>query len=153
MAIIDDRIFFNEMAQIESSMVYKEVKYRHPSLELYHDLSKYIKKEDLEFHDPKILSGGMYEGKIIGIPFEFDFDVMYYQKEEPNSKAYNDTQLLLNNMENYTWVSLINQMILNNQPFMISLGDDNDLLNFIIEYTSNFYNLSREYDPNFMIFF
>jgi len=153
LVILDERILFNEMARIESRMVYKGVKYRHPSLDLYHDLSKYIKKEDLEFHDPKILSGGMYKDKIIGIPFEFDFNVFYYREKELDLKAYNDFQLLLENMEKNTWNDFVEQMEKNSQPCKISFGDDNNLLDFFIEYTSNHYNLSQEYDPNLMKLF
>jgi len=78
---------------------------------------------------------------------------MYYHKEKPNSKEYNDIQLLLDNIEKYTWNDLINQMSENSQYFEPSLGDDNDMLNFFIEYTSNHYNSSKAYDPNFMKLF
>jgi len=152
--VMDERILFNEMALMESPLILSQIKYRQPSLELLHDLSKYINKKDLEFHDPKILSYGIYENKIIGIPFEYDFDVLYYHgKDEKYSKSYNDTQFLLQNMENYTWNDLIKQMEINAQPLRVAFGDDNDLLNFVIEYTSNHYNLSPEYDPNYMDLF
>ncbi|ORY75589.1 hypothetical protein LY90DRAFT_665882 [Neocallimastix californiae] len=152
--VMDERILFNEMALMESPLILSEINYRQPSLELLHDLSKYINKKDLEFHDPKILSYGIYENKIIGIPFEYDFDVLYYHgKDEKYSKSYNDTQLLLQNMENYTWNDLIKQMESNAQPLRVAFGDDNDLLNFVIEYTSNHYNLSPEYDSNYMDLF
>ncbi|ORX59215.1 hypothetical protein BCR36DRAFT_401805 [Piromyces finnis] len=111
---------------------------------------KYINKADLEFHDPKILSYGMYKDKIIGLPYESDFDVLYYQNEEKNSTAYNNTMLLLENMKDYTWDDLLNQMKINSQPFWISFGDNNDLLNFVIEYSSNKYNLTSEYDPDYL---
>ncbi|OUM63268.1 hypothetical protein PIROE2DRAFT_61391 [Piromyces sp. E2] len=151
--VLDDRILFNEIALMESEWVLQHNHYKHPSLELFHDLSKYISKKDLEIHDPKIVSGGIFEDNIIGIPYEFDFDVMYYRNREVNSKAYNDTQLLVDHMENNTWDELLNQMSINSQPLNISLADDSSTLNFVIEYTSNYYNLSSEYDPNYIKLF
>ena len=153
MVVLDDRILLNDIALMESDWVYRNNHVRHPSLELLHDLSKYIKKEDLEIHDPKIVSGGMFEKRIIGIPYEFDFDVMYYHKRDLNSKIYNDTQLLLDNMENYTWNELIDQMAVNSQQFRTSFADDDSLLNFVIEYTSNHYSLSSKSDPNYIKLF
>ncbi|OUM62846.1 hypothetical protein PIROE2DRAFT_10770 [Piromyces sp. E2] len=151
--ILDDDILFSEMSLFESSDVFKILKSRYPSLDYFQDLSKYIKKEDLSFHDPKILSGGIYEDKLIGIPYEHDFNVLFYRLEEPNSKAYNDTQLYLENMEKYTWDDLIKQIYINTQELKISLINDNDLLNFFIEYASNHFNLSREYDPDILKLF
>ncbi|ORX59213.1 hypothetical protein BCR36DRAFT_408727 [Piromyces finnis] len=150
MVVLDERILLNDIALMETEWIYKETNYRQPSLELLHDLSKYINKADLEFHDPKILSYGMYKDKIIGLPYESDFDVLYYQNEEKNSTAYNNTMLLLENMKDYTWDDLLNQMKINSQPFWISFGDNNDLLNFVIEYSSNKYNLTSEYDPDYL---
>jgi len=155
MVVIDDRVLFNDIALMESENVYKKNKLEHPSLELFHDLSKYVNKKDLEeIHDPKIVSGGLYKNKkVYGIPFEFDFDVMYYHKGEVYSKEYNDTQYLLDNMENLTWKEFIEQMNLNSQPYIHSFADDDNMLNFVIEYTSSLYNFSSEYDPNYMKLF
>ncbi|OUM63269.1 hypothetical protein PIROE2DRAFT_10238 [Piromyces sp. E2] len=140
MVVLDDRVLLNDISLMESHIIKQNTNYEHPSLDLFHDLSKYISKKDLEIHDSKIVSGGMYEDKIIGIPYEFDFDVMYYHKGEVNSKTYNDTQLLVDNMENYTWNELLDQMSRNSQPFRLSLADDTYL----------FYNeTSLEFYPKF----
>ncbi|OUM66410.1 hypothetical protein PIROE2DRAFT_6354 [Piromyces sp. E2] len=153
MVLLDEKILFSEMAMAESEKIKQFTNKRYPSLELLHDLSKYINKKDLEFHDPMILSGGMYKDKLIGIPFEYDFDVMYFHKEEPNTPLYYDIQELIENMESYTWNELINEMEKKSLKYRISLNDDNDVLNFVVEYTSNLYNLSSEYDPNFIKIF
>ena len=150
MLVLDDRILLNEIALMESEWVFQNNHVRHPSLELFHDLSKYIKKEDLKFHDQKIVKGGMFENRIIGVPFEFDFNVIYYHKEELNSKKYNDTQILLDNMENLTWKELLETMNSKSQPFRMSFGDDDNLLNFVTEYISNQYTLSSKYDPDYL---
>jgi len=151
--VLDDRILLNEVALMESQWVFENNLVWHPTFELLHDLTKYINKKDLEFHDPKILSGGMFNNKIYGIPFEFDFNVIYYHKKELYSKEYNDTQILLDNMENYTWKELLETMNSKSQPFRMSFADDDNLLNFITEYISNQYTLSSEYDPNYLKLF
>jgi len=153
MIILDERLLFSEMGMMESKKVKQNLKYRYPSLELFHDLSKYIDRKDLEFHDPKILSGGMYNNKIIGIPYEFDFDVMYFHKEDPNTQLYNDIQELVDNMESYSWNDLISEMEKKSLLYRISLFDDNDVLNFVVEYTSSLYNISLENDSDYMKLF
>ncbi|ORX50029.1 hypothetical protein BCR36DRAFT_412521 [Piromyces finnis] len=153
MIILDERILFNDIALMESEWIYKNINYRQPSLELLHDLSEYINKKDLNFHDPKVLSYGMNENKIYGIPFEYDFDVLYYHKDGEISNENSDTLTLIENMEDYTWESLLKQMDKNGQSLRVSLSDDNDLLNFIIEYTSNNYKLSVKNNPNYMKLF
>jgi len=146
--ILNERILFNEMAFMENEDIIINNRYKKPSFELLHDLTGYINQKDLKFHDSKILSGGTYDNKTIGIPYEYDFDVMYYRNEEEYSKAYNDTQGLLENMEKYSWAELLRQIDKNSQAFKISLSDDNDLLNLIIEYTSDYYNIPSKYNPN-----
>ncbi|ORX50030.1 hypothetical protein BCR36DRAFT_352923, partial [Piromyces finnis] len=153
MAIVDDRTLFSEMSLIESDWVRTNVGYRYPSLELFHDLSKYIDMKVLEFHDPKSLSYGIYEKKLIGIPYENDFNVFYYRHEKLYSKAYNDTQELINNMESYTWDDLTEKLKNNEQPQTIPTREADDLLNFFVEYTSNKFNLSPDYDPDHMKLF
>jgi len=152
MIVIDDRILLNEITLMESEWVYKNHKMYHPSIELFQDLSKYINKEDLEFHDPKILSGGMYKNKIIGIPFEFDFDVMYYKKEL-YSNANSDIKFMFDNMKNITWKGLFEKLNSNSLPIILSFADDDNLLNFVTEYASSLYNLSSKYDPNYFKLF
>jgi len=149
MVVIDDRILFSEYALIESDQVAKNMDVRYPSSDLLHDLTKYIDKKDLEFHDPKIVSGGMYNDRIIGLPYETDFDVMYFPKEESDTVKRDFIQSLLDNMESYTWRNLITKVIHRSLPFRISLYDDYDVMNYIIEYTSCLYNLSYDYDPYF----
>ncbi|ORX50028.1 hypothetical protein BCR36DRAFT_327504 [Piromyces finnis] len=154
MILLDERILFNDIALMESERIFKETKFRQPSLELLHDLTKYINKDDLEFHDPKILSYGMYKKKIYGIPFEYDFDVLYYHKDGENSNANgSDTMALVENMKDFTWESLLEKMEKNSQPFVLALGDDNDVLNFVIEYTNNIHTLSPEYNPDYIKIF
>jgi len=153
MLVLDDRVLLNDVGLMEGQLIHQNNHFKHPSLDTLHDLTKYISKEDLEFHDPKILSGGMFENRIIGIPFEFDFDVMYYHKNEFNSNENNDIQSLLNNMENITWKELIENLKSKTLPLILSFADDDNLLNFVMEYTSNQYNLSSEYDPNYFKLF
>ncbi|ORX46467.1 hypothetical protein BCR36DRAFT_297677 [Piromyces finnis] len=153
LVVLDDRILLNEIALMESEWVLENIKYSHPTFDLYHDLTKYVNKDDLQFHDPKILSGGLFEEKIYGIPFKYNFDVLYYHNENKYSKEYNDTQLLLEGMKNNTWNKLVELMNNNAQPLNLPFGDDNDLLNFVIEYTSNHYNLTKENDPDFIKLF
>jgi len=152
MVILDERILFSEMALMESDLTFASTGLYYPSFDLLHDLTDYIDMKDLEFHDPKCKSFGIYKDRIVGIPYEFDFDVLYYHHTK-NSMIDEDTQLLLDYMKSNSWKDLISQMNKNSQPLQLPLGDDNDLLNFFVEYSYNQYNLSSEFDPDYIKLF
>jgi len=65
MVVLDERILFNEIALMESTLAYKNLKYKHSLFNLYHDLTKYINKETPIFYDPKILNDGTFDKKLL----------------------------------------------------------------------------------------
>ncbi|OUM56694.1 hypothetical protein PIROE2DRAFT_18577 [Piromyces sp. E2] len=110
----------------------------------YMDLSKYINKESLKHHDPKILEKCKINKKLYALPYDSDFDNLYFRSNDSNINS------IVKNMELLTWDDLLE---LGNEtssyPLVISLGYSEDMINFFIEYTSNYYNLTKEYDSNF----
>ncbi|ORX50031.1 hypothetical protein BCR36DRAFT_583635 [Piromyces finnis] len=142
MMILDDRILFSEMAFMESDIVEFYLEHRRPSIEIFHPLSEYIKKEELSFNEARALNDGIYEGTIYGLPFELDFDVLYYNDQNKDSVG------IVDKMKTINWDDLLNSIQSSTPKTQsIGLGDDNDLLNLIIEYTACKYQLSKEYDP------
>ncbi|OUM60547.1 hypothetical protein PIROE2DRAFT_13663 [Piromyces sp. E2] len=144
MMILDERILFSEMSFMETDLVEFYFEHRLPSIEIFHPLSEYVKKEDIDFSDSKIISDGMHEGIIYGLPYELDFDVMYYNDQNEDSLS------IVDKMNTLTWDDLL-KLIQSSTPNTqsIGLGDDNDLINLLIEYTNCQYELSKEYDPKY----
>ncbi|OUM60614.1 hypothetical protein PIROE2DRAFT_13594, partial [Piromyces sp. E2] len=141
--IIDDSFLFNEVALMEC--YYFEYYFdRKFSENNYMDLSKYINKESLKHHDPKILEKCKINKKLYALPYDSDFDNLYFRSNDSNINS------IVKNMELLTWDDLLE---LGNEtssyPLVISLGYSEDMINFFIEYTSNYYNLTKEYDSNF----
>ncbi|ORY30270.1 hypothetical protein LY90DRAFT_512688 [Neocallimastix californiae] len=142
MMILDDRILFSEMSFMESDLVETYFYHRLPSIEIFHPLSEYVKKEELSFNNERTLRDGIYEGTIYGLPYEFDFDVLYY--DDQNVDSIN----MINNMKEMTWDDLLTS-IKSSTPNTqsIGLGDDNNLLDLLMEYASSRYQLTKKYDP------
>eukprot|EP00833_Pecoramyces_ruminatium_P001564 jgi/Orpsp1_1/1175596/evm.model.c7180000054472.1 len=140
--IFDDRFLFSEISDMELEYVEYYLHYCKPSLELLEDLSDYINEEDINFHDQKVLNDGKFENKIYGLPYEIDFNVLYYDNE--NSKA----KEIVENIEDLTWDNVWNKLKPSNL-LNIALGDDNSFLDFFAEYTNSYYNVTKEYDKNF----
>jgi len=144
MMILNDRILFSEMSLMESDLVEYYFYHRLPSIEIFHPLTD-VKKEDISFNDPKAINDGMYEGTIYGLPYDLDFNVMYYNDQNQ------DTISIVEKMKTLTWDDLIKSIqsssTINTQS--IGLGEDNNLFDLIVEYTSCQYDLSREHDPHY----
>lgn len=144
MIVLDDRLLLNDNTMLTSDrfLVYYDID--RPTYELFLDMSEYIKEDKLTFHDSKILKDGSRDGKIYGLPYEVDFDLLYYNTQ--NQKASN----LVENMEKASWDELLSSI--KSEPsysLNLGLGDDDNLLNFFVEYISSHYNLSKDYDPDF----
>ncbi|ORX79208.1 hypothetical protein BCR32DRAFT_294565 [Anaeromyces robustus] len=146
MAIVEDRVLFTEEALMESDFVEYYIGYRQPTIGFFNKLNKnnIIKNLDLSYNDPKMIHDAKFKNDLYGLPYELDFDVLYYNNE--NEKT-ND---LVSKMESLTWDDLI--LLMNMSPNVSldsSIGEENDLLNFFTEYVSNHYNLTEEYDKNY----
>ncbi|ORX51509.1 hypothetical protein BCR36DRAFT_411966 [Piromyces finnis] len=141
--VIDDQILFNEEAFMEYFyyLDYFERKY---SKKLFLDLTDYIDEESLNYHDLKILNRGRLDGRLYALPYESDFDNLYYDNE--NQKSKNITK----SMESLTWDELIDSINESSSyPLRISLSYTENFLSTFMEYASSFHNLTKEYDPQF----
>jgi len=148
MVILDDKTLLSEIAFMESEYMLL-LEHRHPSYEILLDLFKYIKMDNLTYNDPSILNNGIYKKGLYGLPYEFDFDVLYYNNANDNVKQ------ISKEMGNLTWDKLLKALNELTPPsnLRIGLGDDHEFLHFLIEYTNNQYELSKDYDPNFFNIF
>ncbi|ORX51510.1 hypothetical protein BCR36DRAFT_351384 [Piromyces finnis] len=141
--VIDDQILFNEDAFME--YYYYNCNFeRKYSKKLFLDLTDYIDEESLNYHDSKILNRGKLNGKLYALPYESDFDNLYYDNE--NQKSKNITK----SMESLTWDELIDSINESSSyPLRISLSYTENFLSTFMEYASSFHNLTKEYDPQF----
>jgi len=147
--IIDERTLFNDIAFMETgylSYYFGSHKY---STEIYLNLSKYIKSEALQFHDKKIIEDGKVDGDLYALPYEMDFDVLYYYNNDRK------TNQLVSDMKSLNWEELVSSLQEETEPYPLkmSIAFDDDLLNFFMEYTSNYYYLKKEYDSNYFKIF
>jgi len=151
MMILDDRFLFSDISMIENSLIEYFLKSR-KFHKKFRDLTDYIKPEDIKHHDEKILNDAYFENHLYGLPYELDFDVLYY--------SINDTGIISTpSMGNITWDDLlltessINASLL---PLSVALGNDDEFLNFFIEYFNNYYNVleeTRMSDPDYFNIF
>ncbi|OUM56916.1 hypothetical protein PIROE2DRAFT_65300, partial [Piromyces sp. E2] len=141
--IIDERSLFVDISFMET--YYMELGFgRNPSKQHILNLSKYIDPELLKFHDPKILKDGYINDDLYALPYETDFDLLYYRPKDTIS------QNLVKKMESVNWDEMVYQIMeIDNYPLEMAISHDNDLFNFFFEYTSNKYNLTKAYDPNY----
>jgi len=149
MVIVNDRILFNDVALMYTKYIEDDFWIIQPSLELFIDYSEYIDKNSLNFHDPDILQDGTYKNSIYGLPYELDFDLLYYHNDDE------ELTKIVNKMNNSTWDDVLLSLQNENPSYPLTLasGDDDDLINLIIEYANNFYSLSKNYDKNFFNLF
>lgn len=143
MVIIDDRTLFSEISYMESDWIEFFLYSRKPSVDLLVNLSKNDIEKDrsLEFNDPKAMKDARYRGALYGLPYELDFDLLYYATENPKSKKLAET------MQDLTWDAFIEEVF--PDPIKISLSEDHNMLNFFVEYAYTRYNLTEDYDPNY----
>lgn len=144
MVVLDDRILFNDISLIETNHLVNEFGYMKPSLELLMDMTKYVKNKNFDYHNLKVLKDGIYKDKVYGLPYEIDFDLLYYYNNIPSVVE------LVKRMNDITWDEIV--AIYKDSgyfPLTMGLNDDDDLLNLMIEYASNHYNLMKEYDSKY----
>eukprot|EP00833_Pecoramyces_ruminatium_P009960 jgi/Orpsp1_1/1183992/evm.model.c7180000087548.1 len=174
MMIIDDRLLFSSDSFAESLVTEKAFKLRNLHKHFI-NLSEIININSLDYHDPNILKDGMFENALYGLPFELDFDLLYYDN---TIQGLND----LTNTTQLSWDDLLSKVPPSSSlpsstssvsstsstsssssststststssstyPLGYGFFDDDELLNFFIEYASEKYNLTeeRKNDPN-----
>eukprot|EP00833_Pecoramyces_ruminatium_P006139 jgi/Orpsp1_1/1180171/evm.model.c7180000072382.1 len=148
MMILDDRILFNDKALIETDSVEYYLKSRTPTKDHLLDLTSYIDKSSLSFNDQKMLKDAYLDGKLYGLPYEMDYDLIYYYNSSINMGHEAFKELV----SQYSWKDLL-KFNSYDESFVPAFGDEDDFLNFFLEYTSNSYELSKEIDSNFYSIF
>ncbi|OUM63734.1 hypothetical protein PIROE2DRAFT_9672 [Piromyces sp. E2] len=142
--VMDDRMFFNDVSLIETPYLSGYIGLYEPTVTKLMDFKKYVKKEDISFHNSKQFNDGKEDSHIYGLPFEIDFDGLYYHNDDEKAKN------ILNNIGEKTWDDLVYELKEPPAaPLKIALGVETDLLAFFVEYVNNHYNLTKEYDTNF----
>lgn len=126
--ILDGRFLFSDVAFIESGYVSDTFETR-KFHQYYLELNKYINKEDLIYHHPKVLEDGYLNGQLYGLPFELDFDLLYHYHH--TSDHSNRTRSDLNDL---SWDQLLSTDNTEQYPLCMALGDEDELLNLFVEY-------------------
>jgi ABC-type glycerol-3-phosphate transport system substrate-binding protein len=142
--VMDDRIFFDDLGIMSATYIPYYVDIDYPSLTLLMDYKDYINDEEMDFHDPKQYKEGKYDGHIYGLPFDIDFDGLYYYNNNEKAKS------IVENISDKTWDDLVDE--LNSPPsapLKVALNVDTDLLGFFVEYINNHRNFNKEYDSKF----
>ncbi|ORX44513.1 hypothetical protein BCR36DRAFT_406368 [Piromyces finnis] len=145
MMILDDKFLFSDNSFVESSYIKNTFNVR-KIYQFYYDMTKDINKNDVLFNDPKVLKDGYYNEKLYGLPYELDFDLLYYKDHENTNHQ---------NFEKFSWKNLLNWNDEPNKktPLGLAFGYDDELLNIFAEYTYSNYNFLEEKDTNFEIFY
>ncbi|OUM59626.1 hypothetical protein PIROE2DRAFT_63642 [Piromyces sp. E2] len=133
MMILDDKFLFADNAFVSSD--YVDTSFSRDIHNEYLELTNDVNKETLSFHDNKILNDGYYNNHLYALPFEKDFDVIYYRKDNANLSSAD--------MTNVSWDALA-EMKGEGAPNTISVasGNDDELLNLFLEYTNEKINLT-----------
>eukprot|EP00833_Pecoramyces_ruminatium_P012403 jgi/Orpsp1_1/1186435/evm.model.d7180000050574.1 len=143
--ILDERVLFSEVAFLETEYFEYYMGHQRPSRDLLENLSKSIDIDKLSFHDPKTLKDGYIYDQLYALPYEIDYDLLYYIDNDSKTKK------LVSEMKNLNWDDFVHTLKEEPQsnPLEISIAYDDDIINFYIEYISCYHNLSKEYDKNY----
>jgi len=132
MFVVDDNFLFGDVAFIESNFVNSE--YEREIHENYVDLTTIVKQDAISYHDAKILEGGYLDKHLYALPYEKDFDLLYYHTADANINNLN--------LEKSTWDDLVS--------VTGNYADDGEFLNTFMEYTYTLKDLSG---PNYEVLY
>jgi len=138
MMIISGNTLFADDSDIESGYVHDKADMRqmHRNFE---DLTDYISKDKLSFHNESIVEGGYFNGRLYGIPFETDFDVLYYRRDSRRLKNVDLT--------NSTWENLMDNKYVDKEKYSIAipLKEEEEKINLFVEYFNDEIDLKNEF--------
>jgi len=179
MMILDERFFFSEISFIENVII--------KGAFTFHDLYKFFlnlntqavhtNNKDFSHHDKKFLNGGELSNKqFYGIPYELDFDLLYFNDQNKDSSLLKQL-LLLEVPTNDTHTSdkdrrtidqregrsVLSSNSLNRRDskgksitlsatdpsLSIALGDNDELLKLFLEYVGHQFGLPEDNDPDY----
>lgn len=155
MMILDEKVLFGNIANIESSYVEDTFKQR-KFYKFLLDMTDHIKKEDLSFHDQEILKKGYLDDHLYALPYEVDFDLFYYNINNDEGDQGNKGDSVLN-FEQKSWSDILSMQnksfSKSKNPLGLGLGSDDELLNMFTEYMSSDYNILDNIEENFKLFY
>jgi ABC-type glycerol-3-phosphate transport system substrate-binding protein len=102
--VMDDRIFFDDIGIMSATYVPYYVNIDYPSLTLLMDYKDYINDEEMDFHNPKQYKEGKYDGHIYGLPFDIDFEGLYYHNDDEKAIS------IVENIGYKTWDDLVDEL-------------------------------------------
>ncbi|OUM61698.1 hypothetical protein PIROE2DRAFT_12243 [Piromyces sp. E2] len=138
MMIVDDRFLFSDYSYLDNSVLQAEFAFRKLTdfYENYYDLN--INQKQISYHNKNFLRDGYYndnEMEFYGLPYEFDFDMLYYHQDNTILKDVLSVKVNTSSELN------------NSQIFSAGFGDNDVLLNFFTEFIKYQYNIPKENDP------
>eukprot|EP00833_Pecoramyces_ruminatium_P016730 jgi/Orpsp1_1/1190762/evm.model.d7180000081086.1 len=123
MMILDDKFLFSDQSYLDNTLL--QSLFQFTNLKNYYvNYNKYIIKDnDISHHQKDIINNGKLEDdEFYGLPYEIDFDVLYYHEEDDLLKDVLSTQV--------KELSQINEQ----DVLSIGLGNNDELLNMFTEF-------------------
>jgi len=138
MLVINGNTLFADDAEIESGYAHETADIRKMH-RYFEDLTSYISKDKISFHNETILKGGYHENKLYALPFEADFDVIFYRRDSPNLRGFN--------LRNSTWDALFNDNYKHNETYSLGIpfDDEQEMIYFFVEYFNNEIDLKNDF--------
>jgi hypothetical protein len=145
MFILSDRFLFSDTGNIESGELSDALEKKRQFHKNYLDFKDYsnFNEKGLNNYFQDILDGCIHEDHVYGLPFEIDYDVLYYKS--------NGNKTLDSNLKILSWESLEDGTIFNGETvdagkkyMSIGLMEEDELLNFFVEYINSISNYEEK---------
>jgi len=132
--ILDDRFLFSDNSYLDNTVLQSEFSYS----KVIDYLAEYnIVNENINFHDRNILKDGKGDTELLyGLPYELDFDVLYYHDVDEGLK--DSLSLKVKELQSDEKV---------NDIVSAGLKNNDELFNLLAEFLSYQYGLPKENDP------
>ena len=95
--LLNDKFIYSDLSFVENVKIEELFGFRKLH-NYYYDISEYTRNLNLSFHDRKIIIDGKYNKDVTyGLPFDFNFDVLYYHDDTSriNNLSFNSWDDLL----------------------------------------------------------
>jgi len=139
--ILDDRFLYGDNSYVDYVLLKNEFGFNKLS-DFYVDYNSYnnINKEDISYHDIDILNDGKIDSikNLYGLPYELDFDLLYYHTSNVESKDLLSLKVTDSSFKNNN----ISEEILS-----AGFNDKDELFNFFSEFIRYQYNKPIKNDP------
>eukprot|EP00833_Pecoramyces_ruminatium_P013794 jgi/Orpsp1_1/1187826/evm.model.d7180000060420.1 len=124
--IMDERLLFNDKALMETDLLFFRLIFDEDLVNFsevfkINKISDYINNEKINYHHPTVIKDGSYDNNLLGLPYEIDFDLLYYNEQMIENN-------IISSMVNLTWDDLLEYLHKTSQSVNFPLYDDDDLL-------------------------